>query len=139
MLDGQVNPIFAIEEMKFYEVNDYMIFAGQQQFTTTVVTNSDWYNSLPEERQQLIQETVKELADYIFKVQEEYNQERLEIIKEKKPDIKIIELTDAERDAFRERSKTLHDKYVEMTGPEGKEILDSLVKEFQEAEKSVSN
>jgi tripartite ATP-independent transporter DctP family solute receptor len=41
-IDGQVNPIFAIEEMKFYEVTDYMIWAGQQQFTTTVVTNSDW-------------------------------------------------------------------------------------------------
>jgi tripartite ATP-independent transporter DctP family solute receptor len=139
MLDGQVNPIFAIEEMKFYEVTDYMIFAGQQQFTTTVVTNSDWYNSLPEERKQLIQETMSELADYIFKVQEQYNQERLKIIKERKPEIKIIELTDAEREAFRERSMTLRDKFVEMTGPQGKEILDALVKEFQEAEKSASN
>jgi TRAP-type C4-dicarboxylate transport system substrate-binding protein len=116
-----------------------MIFAGQQQFTTTVVTNSDWYNSLPEERKQLIQETMSELADYIFKVQEQYNQERLKIIKERKPEIKIIELTDAEREAFRERSMTLRDKFVEMTGPQGKEILDALVKEFQEAEKSASN
>ena len=28
-IDGQVNPIFAIEEMKFYEVTDYMIWAGR--------------------------------------------------------------------------------------------------------------
>ena len=28
MIDGQVNPIFAIEEMKFYEVTDYMIWSG---------------------------------------------------------------------------------------------------------------
>jgi TRAP-type C4-dicarboxylate transport system substrate-binding protein len=29
-IDGQVNPIFAIEEMKFYEVTDFMIFSGEQ-------------------------------------------------------------------------------------------------------------
>ncbi|MDZ7713444.1 MAG: TRAP transporter substrate-binding protein DctP [Rhodovibrio sp.] len=54
-IDGQVNPIFAIEEMKFYEVQDYMIWAGQQEFTTTVVANADFYNGLSKERKQLVE------------------------------------------------------------------------------------
>lgn len=135
-IDGQVNPIFAIEEMKFYEVSDYMIFSGEQQFTTTVVTNSDWYNAdITEEQQQMIEETVAELADYIFDVQAQFNEERLEKIKEAKPSLEIIELTAEERAAFEERAQRVRDKYVEMVGDEGREVLDALDKEFRAAEK----
>lgn len=135
-IDGQVNPIFAIEEMKFYEVTDYMIWAGQQQFTTTVVTNSDWYNAdLSDDERAMLDETVAELADYIFRVQEEFNEVRLEKIKEAKPEMKMIRLSEEERQAFRERAQQVRDKYVEMVGPEGKEVLQSLEQEIQKAEK----
>jgi tripartite ATP-independent transporter DctP family solute receptor len=137
-IDGQVNPIFAIQEMKFYEVTDYMIWAGQQQFTTTVVTNSDWYAAdLSDEERAMVDETVAELADYIFRVQEEFNQKRLEMIKEAKPDMKMIRLSEEERDAFRERAAQVREKYIEMVGPEGKEVLESLEQEIMEAEKEV--
>lgn len=46
-IDGQVNPVFAIEEMKFYEVSDYMIWAGQQEFTTTVVASKAFGTAFP--------------------------------------------------------------------------------------------
>jgi tripartite ATP-independent transporter DctP family solute receptor len=135
-IDGQVNPIFAIQEMKFYEVTDYMIWAGQQQFTTTVVTNSDWYAAdLSDEERQMVDETVNELADYIFRIQDEFNQMRLEKIKEAKPELKMIRLSEEERAAFRERAQQVRDKYVEMVGPEGKEVLEDLEKEIKEAEK----
>ena len=39
MIDGQVNPVFAIEEMSFYEVTDWMIFPRHAPFITTSVTN----------------------------------------------------------------------------------------------------
>jgi tripartite ATP-independent transporter DctP family solute receptor len=135
-IDGQVNPIFAIEEMKFYEVTDYMIWAGQQQFTTTVVTNADWYNAdISDEERQLIDETIDELADYIFEVQEEYNQERLEKIKQAKPEMKMIELSDEERAVFRDRADKVRETYVEMVGPKGEEVLKALEMELKQAEK----
>lgn len=136
MIDGQVNPIFAIEEMKFYEVTDYMIWSGEQEFTTTVVTGTDWYSGLPEDQQKLIQEAISEANDYIFEVQRQYNKERLEKIKEAKPGINIIELTEEERQAFQEKAKAVRDKYIEMTGEEGKETLESLTKEIEQAEGS---
>jgi tripartite ATP-independent transporter DctP family solute receptor len=137
-IDGQVNPIFAIEEMKFYEVQDYLIFSGEQQFTTTVVTNSDWYAAdLSDEHKQILDETIAELADYIFEVQEQYNQERLETIKSEKPEIQVIELTEEERDAFRERSMQAREAFVEMTGDEGQQILDALVADIEAAEQEV--
>jgi TRAP-type C4-dicarboxylate transport system substrate-binding protein len=137
-IDGQVNPIFAIEEMKFYEVQDYMIWAGQQQFTTTVVTNSDWYQAdLSDENRQILDETIAELADYIFEVQEQFNQERLEKIKAAKPDLKMVELTDEERQAFQDRAQEVRKTYVDMVGDEGQDVLDKLQAEIDAAEKEM--
>lgn len=138
MVDGQVNPIFAIEEMKFYEVNDYMIWAGEYQFVTTVVTSADWFNGLPEEQQQLVEDVVAELTDYIYEVQEEFNQERLEIIKQERPDIEMIELTDEEREPFRERAQQARDRFIDLTGDSGRQILESLEAEIEAAEGEAS-
>jgi len=136
-IDGQVNPIFAIEEMKFYEVQDYMIFSGEQQFVTTVVTNSDWYQAdLSDENKKVLDETISELADYIFEVQDQYNQERLEKIKEAKPDMQVIELTDEERAVFQERAQEVRQKYVEMVGGEAEQVLNDLEAEIKAAEGS---
>jgi TRAP-type C4-dicarboxylate transport system substrate-binding protein len=136
-IDGQVNPIFAIEEMKFYEVTDYMIFSGEQEFVTTVVTNSDWYQAdLSDESKQALDETLAELADYIFEVQEQYNQERLEKIKQAKPDMTIVELSDEERAAFEERAQNVRQAYVEMVGGDAEQVLNDLQAEIKAAEGS---
>ena len=133
-IDGQVNPIFAIEEMKFYEVQDYMIFSGEQEFVTTLVTNSDWYIAdLSDENKQILDETLAELADYIFEVQEQYNAERLEKIKEAKPDMQVIELTDEERAAFEERAQNVQQAYVEMVGGDAEQVLSDLKAEIEAA------
>ena len=129
-IDAQVNPIFAIEEMKFYEVTDYMIWAGQQQFTTTVVGNRDWYASLSDERQQMLDDVVDSMADYIFNKQAEYNEQRLENIKQAKPDMEMIRLSEDERAVFREASMGVRDKFVEMTGESGKDVMQCLAREF---------
>jgi TRAP-type C4-dicarboxylate transport system substrate-binding protein len=130
MIDGQVNPIFAIEEMGFYEVTDYMIFAGQQQFVTTVTAGADWYEGLSEDRRELLDGVIAGMADYIFETQEEYNAERLEIIREEKPEMTIIELTPEERAAFEERAMAVREQFVEMVGGDARVILDGLLAEI---------
>ena len=138
-IDGQVNPIFAIEEMKFYEVQDYMIWAGQQQFTTTVVAGDDWYHfMLSDEERAMLDETIAELADFIMDVQEEYNQERLDKILADKPDMQLIELTEEERAVFRERSMAVRDKFIDMVGESGRAVLEGLLAEFEAAEAALS-
>lgn len=136
-IDGQVNPVFAIEEMKFYEVSDYMIWAGQQEFTTSVVANRGFYEGLPEERRKMVDEVTTELADFIFDVKREYAQERLDKIKAAKPDMPMIELTEEERAKFKEAAMDARDVYIEMTGGEGGEgekVLNALTEEIKEIE-----
>ena len=129
-IDAQVNPIFAIEEMKFYEVTEYMIWAGQQQFTTTVVGNRDWYAGLSDERRQMLDSVVDGMSDYIFEKQAEYNETRLENIKQAKPDMEMIRLNEDERARFREASMQVREKFVEMTGGQGEEVMQCLAEEF---------
>ena len=65
IVDGQINPVPTIEEMKFYEVTDYMIWAGEQELVTTIVSGTDWYETLTPEKQQLIEETMTEMRGFI--------------------------------------------------------------------------
>jgi len=137
-IDGQVNPIFAIEEMKFYEVQEYMIWAGQQQFVTTVVANRDFYEGLSDEHKKAVDETVDEMVDVIFRIQDQYNQERLEKIKNNS-DIELVRLDEEQRKPFRERAKQVEAKFVEMVGEDGKKVLDALKEEIAACEARIES
>lgn len=60
MIEGQENPLSAIEEMKFYEVQKYLTLASSSLYVTTTSVNPDFFNGLPKDMQQIILETVKE-------------------------------------------------------------------------------
>ncbi len=138
MIDGQVNPIFAIEEMSFYEVTDYLMFPGHSQFVTTVISNGPFLDSLDPTERELLDRTVARLDDYIFKVQQEYNSERLRIIQEKKPDVKILHLTEEERAPFRVAARELQSRFSKLAGPRGEEFLDLLLREVEAASRHVT-
>ena len=126
MIDGQVNPVFAIEEMSFYEVTEHMIFPKATLFVTSAITNRPFYDALPDEKKRWIDESILELNDFIFEVQERFNSERLEKIKKKKPDLKISELTNEQREAFRKAAMIVREKFIEMSGDGGRKVLDFL-------------
>jgi tripartite ATP-independent transporter DctP family solute receptor len=137
-IDGQVNPVFAIEEMKFYEVSDYMIWAGQQEFTTTVVANQSFWDNLSDDQKAMLGEVTTELADYIFDVKRQYAEERLAKIKEAKPDMPMIELTEEERAKFKEAAMGARDTFIETGGDDAKKVLDALTAEIEKTEKDMS-
>ena len=125
-LDGNIQPVFAHQEMDFYQVQDYMIFANQAQFIATVMANADWYDNLSDEQEQIIEETVVEMVPYIHEVQTRLNTERLNIITENS-DIEVIHLTPEERAVFRERSLPVRDVFVDMAGDRGEGLLETLI------------
>lgn len=129
-VDGQVNPAATIEEMKFYEVTDYLIWAGEQQHLTTVMSGTDWYDTLSADRKKLISETMAELDGFIFDVVERFNAEKLEKIKAAKPGINLIRLTDAEKAVFQERSANTRGAYTKIAGERGEELLSALLNEL---------
>ena len=130
MIEGQENPLFAIEEMKFCEVQKYLTLASSNLYVTTTACNPDFFDSLPKDMQQIVLETIDEIRDYSFEVQAELNGAALEKIKAA-VNIPIVELTAEERAAFREESKKAYARYGEMVGADGKKILDTLIEEVK--------
>lgn len=139
MIDGQENPVFAIQEMNFYEVIDWMIFARHAPFITTAVTNRNFFNSLSPERQKLVLGVVSDLNGYILNVQKQFNRERLDLIRKNRPKLKIVdELTPEARAAFREASQPVREQFIEMTGEDGRQLLEEIKATIKEYERQQS-
>ncbi|WP_322521246.1 TRAP transporter substrate-binding protein DctP [Guyparkeria halophila] len=124
-IDAQTQPMFAIRDMSFFEVQDYLIQARNAQFVSTVISSPGFLEGLPEDMQASVQETIKELDPYIWDVQKTLNQEAAEEIKSKS-DIEFIELTPEQVETFRESVEPVFDQYVEMAGPRGEKILNAI-------------
>ncbi len=137
LIDGQENPLSSIYAMKFHEVTDYMIWAEHQQFTTTVITGNDWFNSLPKERRQMITETFKEVSDWIIDQTPVLEADFLAKIKQDAPDNHYIRLSEQERQAFKTASLKTREKYVDMTGDRGRQILNTFLAEREELEQKL--
>ncbi|KUO68858.1 MAG: hypothetical protein APF77_19795 [Clostridia bacterium BRH_c25] len=133
MIEGQENPLFAIEEMKFCEVQKYLTLASSNLYVTTTAVNPKFFDSLSADMQKLILDTVEDLRDDSFAIQAELNGAALDKIKAA-VDIPIVELTAEERAAFREESKKAYDRYAQMVGADGKKILDTLIEEVKAIE-----
>ncbi len=131
-IDANIQPVFAHEEMDFYQVQDYMIFANQAQFIATFMGNRDWYDGLSDEHREMLDEVAAELVDYIHEVQVRLNEERMDTITGDS-DIQVIELSAEERDTFRELSVPVRDVFVDMTGDRGERLLNLLLEEIESA------
>lgn len=137
MIDSVVQPVFAMEEMKFYEVQNYLNFLNHELFVGTFCTNPTFWESLTSEDREMVQEIVDELDEYIYNVQRDYASERLKTIDEKS-DIVINEFTEEERAAFKELSQGGKDYYLSITGEHGKELLDLMEKDLTAAEEKLN-
>ncbi|MGM0603357.1 MAG: DctP family TRAP transporter solute-binding subunit [Bacillota bacterium] len=134
MIDGQVNPISCITNMKFYEVQDYLIKAYSNPFILTMITNPNMYNSLPEDIQEIVQESVSELYPYSTTWREQYNKEMEAKIIDEKPELEIITLSEEQRAEFKELAEPVQDTYVDLVGEDGEEFLKLIKEDIQEAE-----
>lgn len=132
-IDGQVNPVFAIEEMSFYEEQSVLTSARHAQFVATVVASQRWFDSLNAEDQRMVREVRDELVEWTDAVQIDLNTERLEQILDA-GGTEWVELSEAERDAFRTASLDVRDRFVERTGETGQRLLETLLERIEQLE-----
>lgn len=124
-IDGQTNPVFAIEEMNFYEVQDTLTIARAAHFVSSVVANPEWYAQLPEQQQDWLAMALIEVGKEAWDIQKELNQTSLETMLEE-GQLAVARLSEQERAAFREASKPALEFYLQQTGERGQQILESL-------------
>lgn len=126
IIQGQENPTFFLYSTKIYEVTDHITYAGHNNFTTAVMANKDFYDSLVEADRKVIQEATAAAYDHIVEYQKGLAEQELQKIMEAKPEMTVTVLTEEQRACFKEAAKEVEAKFIEMTGDSGKEILDQL-------------
>lgn len=120
--DGEENPFWSIGEMKFYEVQKYIMLSNHSVFVSMMIANKAWFDGLPNDIRKIIVDAVKEGIPEVVRFDQKHDHEWYEKIK-KDPGTEIIELTPQAVEAFRAKLTPVRDKYIEMVGPSGREVL----------------
>jgi len=129
VVDGQTNPLSAVDNMKFYEVCDYATFPNADIYNFTFVVNKDLWDSLDAEMQQIIIDADKAanekytagLSKDDDAILERWESENL---------IEIVNLTDEERQVFFEYSQPVYDWFRQNGGPRAGDLLDMYYSEI---------
>lgn len=138
LIDAQVNPLFAIYSMKFYEVQDYLTQLKSEPFIGIPTANQEFFDGLPQEVQD---EMRKFWIDAIVPAGEwitERNASDLEKMKKDKPALEVNELDDATIAEFKAQAETVYPMYKEIGGEGAEEILDALLSDIEKAKKALN-
>jgi TRAP-type C4-dicarboxylate transport system substrate-binding protein len=134
-LDANIQPLFAHEEMSFYEQQDYFTNPFEMPFVSTFVVNLDWFNALPQATQDAIVSVAQDSVGYTIAESDKMNAERQAKMSQIKPTLTFYELTAEEQAPFRAVAPKIEAIFVEMAGPDGQKLLDSLKAEREALEK----
>jgi C4-dicarboxylate-binding protein DctP len=112
--DAMECPVSLYYTNKFYEVQDYLSMTGHVYAATALLMNNDFYNELPEDLQKLVTEASEEFREEQRGLAQKQDVEFLEKLKES--GMEVNELTDEQRDKFRDAASSVYDKYVDRIG-----------------------
>ncbi len=123
MIQGQENPMFFVESTGMYEVTDYITFTGHNNFTTALMANSDFFDGLSAEDQQVIRDAAAAAFEYILEYQDGLTETALETILEARPEVTVNVLTEEQRAPFMAAAAAVEEAFIGMTGESGAAIL----------------
>lgn len=138
LIDGQVNPLFAISSMKFYEVQNYCTQLNNEPFIGIPTVNKKFFDALPENVQQ---EMRKFWIDSIIPAGKwitEKNARDKEKMLKAKPDLKFNTLDDKAIAAFKAQAETVYPKYTKIGGDGADKMLDVFLKDINAAKKALN-
>lgn len=123
--DGQENPWVNVEGMKFYEVQKYFTEVNYQFHPDPFYINAAWWNSLPVEYQEIIQECADEMGTYNDQLIDETQEAAKQVVVD--AGCEVYEPTADELKAFQDAVQVVYDQCVEegiLTADELKEMQD---------------
>ncbi|MGD9331877.1 MAG: TRAP transporter substrate-binding protein [Desulfobacterales bacterium] len=100
VIDGQENPLWVMQEYKFYEIQKYMTLTRHVYSSHIDVASLNWWQSLTPSMQTMIREAMCEAARFQRRDNREKNAARLAFLKEKGMQVEEAPELDAFRDKF---------------------------------------
>jgi TRAP-type C4-dicarboxylate transport system substrate-binding protein len=137
LIDAQVNPLFAIYSMKFYEVQNYLTQLKSEPFLGIPTVNQEFFDSLTPAAQQ---EMRKFWVDAIIPAGKWITQRNAsdgEKMKKAKAALKFNVLDDATIASFKARAETVYPQFTKIGGEGSQEILDALLKDIASAKNAL--
>jgi C4-dicarboxylate-binding protein DctP len=113
-VDGQENPFLSIASLKLFEVQNYMIVSGHSYLEYIMACSKQWWDGLDDATKALITEVVVDNQQFCYDRLQEYNKEYYDTIAA--GDITIYELTPEEKQAFKDASKPVYEKFGQDIG-----------------------
>ena len=135
IIQGQENPIFWIQSGGLYEVSPNLIFTGHNQFTTAMMANQEFFNGLSEEDKELVRNATDHAFEHIADYVPGLGEKMLDKILEDSDEVTVTRLSKEQRQAFRERAPQVENRFVEMTGESGAELLEQFKADLEAIEK----
>ena len=133
-LDANIQPLFAHEEMSFYQQQEEFTNPFEMPFVSTFVVNTAWFDAQAKEIQDAIVKAAQDSVAYTIEQSDKLNAERKEKMKQLKPSLVFYELTPEEQAPFRAKAPEIEAIFVQMAGPMGQKLLDDLKAEREALE-----
>lgn len=127
MVDGVENPLGALVDMKWYEVQKNLIMSNHIMYLEGVFMNDRFFNSLPKDLQAILTETVNEMHDYAYELQKKANADAAIILAKH---TEVVTLTDEQLDAFKKAALPVRKYYKESLSKRSAEMLEKLETEL---------
>lgn len=111
MIDGIEQTLPLIEVNSFYETAPYILLTNHGLIDWAFLVNYNWYNSLPKDIDQAIQDALDSIYMDVAKYYDERNIKALTSLKEK-PKVTIVDPTPEVIDQFKKASEPIFDKTI---------------------------
>ena len=111
VVDGQFNPLDAIYETKFHEVQDYLTMINLQWYTFMLSMTEKTWSGLDEETQNILLDAAKQASEFAKDYTTEKTQEYLDLVQDEFKEITFI--TAEEKVAFVEKLQPIYEEIRE--------------------------
>jgi TRAP-type C4-dicarboxylate transport system substrate-binding protein len=137
LIDAQVNPLFAIYSMKFFEVQDYATQLKSEPFLGIPTVNQAFFESLTKDAQEEMRRFWVESIIPAGKWIDNRNQSDMEKMKKAKPNLKYTVLDDDAIAKFKAKAETVYPKFTNIGGEGADEVLETLLSDIENAKAAV--
>lgn len=139
LIDAQVNPLFAVYSMKFYEPTRYFTQMWAEPFLGIPTINMQHFDSLPAEWQQLMRDWWADAIVPAGNWIDERNASDRAAMEQEKPSIVWHEFDDRQIAQARERARTIDSTFERIGGEGAAEMLQTLLSDIEEAKAAVGS
>lgn len=116
-VDGQENTLTNITSKNLFSLQNYLTISNHGYLGYFLLFNLDFWNSLPEDVQQLLTETLAEVQEWEWELTKQLNEEKLQDI-ENCQCIQIHYLSDEDQKEWEEKFEPVYDYYIDHYGDE---------------------